>query len=128
MVVQSWRTAQLQSQAHLQVYNPANGQSLGVVDVSTSQETGEAIEAASEAWETWKNTTAVYRASLLHEWRELMVSNISDIQRMMTIESGKPLKEAAGEIQAGLASLDWFAGEAIRCSTPSPVCTAVLAW
>jgi succinate-semialdehyde dehydrogenase / glutarate-semialdehyde dehydrogenase len=128
MVVYSWRTAQLQSEAHLQVYNPANGHSLGVVDVSTSQETGEAIEAASKAWETWKNTTAAHRASLLRKWRELMESNISDIQSIMTIESGKPLKEAAGEIQGGLASLDWFAGEAIRCCTPSPVCTAVLAW
>jgi succinate-semialdehyde dehydrogenase / glutarate-semialdehyde dehydrogenase len=76
----------------------------------------------------WKNTTAAYRASLLRKWRELMVLNISDIQNVMTMESGKPLKESAGEIQAGLASLDWFAGEAIRCYTPSPVCTAVLAW
>lgn len=39
----------------------------------------------------------------------------SDIHSVMTMECGKPLKEAAVEVHAGLASLDWYAGEAIRC-------------
>lgn len=104
----------------LQVYNPANGQPLHNVDRNTSYEAREAIEAASESLKTWKQTTAASRANILHEWRALMTNNMLDIQKLMTLESGKPLAEAKGEIQAGLASLDWFAGEATRCA-PLPI-------
>lgn len=101
--------------AAVQVYNPANGHSIGKVDMNAASEAREAIAAASKAWGPWKGTTAADRAKMLHKWRELMSENSSDIQNIMTLESGKPLKEAAGEVQAGLASLDWFAGEAVRC-------------
>ncbi|NJR43004.1 MAG: aldehyde dehydrogenase family protein [Akkermansiaceae bacterium] len=96
------------------MFNPASGQPIGAVDWNADAEAREAIAAANTAWAGWRNTTAADRAKLLHHWRELLASNASDIHKIMTMESGKPLKEAAGEMQAGLASLDWFAGEATR--------------
>ena len=96
------------------VYNPFDNSELGTVPNCQAEETKQAIESAHKAWLSWRNTSAYERSNLLHRWADLIEDNIDDLAKMLTIEQGKPIKEATGEIQYGNAFIRWFAGEAIR--------------
>ena len=77
-------------------------------------ETARAIDAAAEAWPAWRALTALERANLLLRWNELILAAQKDLGRLMTLEQGKPLPEAEGEIGYGASFIRWFAEEARR--------------
>ncbi|WP_172152245.1 MULTISPECIES: NADP-dependent succinate-semialdehyde dehydrogenase [Pseudomonas] len=96
------------------VNNPASGEIIGSVPKMGRAETRRAIEAAERALPAWSALTAKERASKLRRWFELMMENQDDLGRLMTIEQGKPLSEAKGEIAYAASFLEWFAEEAKR--------------
>ncbi|MDX1725138.1 MAG: NADP-dependent succinate-semialdehyde dehydrogenase [Pseudomonas sp.] len=96
------------------VNNPASGEIIGSVPKMGRAETRRAIEAAERALPAWSALTAKERASKLRCWFELMMENQDDLGRLMTIEQGKPLSEAKGEIAYAASFLEWFAEEAKR--------------
>lgn len=96
------------------VTNPFNGQTLAQVAQATPQVANDAIDAAAEAFKTWSAEPAAQRARLLKRWAELMLEYQDDLGRLMTLEQGKPLAEAKGEITYGASFIDWFAEEARR--------------
>src|SRR5699024_8100510 len=96
------------------VYNPATGESLGEVANGKKNDTLRAIEAATEVFETWSQTTAYERAELLYKTYELMIERKEAIAELMTKEQGKPLRAALIEVQYGADFLRWFAEEAKR--------------
>ncbi|WP_428561606.1 MAG: NAD-dependent succinate-semialdehyde dehydrogenase [Solidesulfovibrio sp. DCME] len=96
------------------VTNPATGETLGTVPKCGRPETARAIAAAAEAWPAWRAMTAIERADILLRWRELIMKNQEELARLMTLEQGKPLAEARGEIGFGCSFLRWFAEEARR--------------
>ena len=96
------------------VRNPANGELITTVPNMGREETVKSIEAASEAFKTWKNTTANDRSALLKKWHNLCNERIDDLAKIMTSEIGKPFAEAKGEINYGIGFLEWFAEEARR--------------
>jgi Aldehyde dehydrogenase family len=98
----------------LQVINPANGTAIAEMSSCGRQETEKAISKAAEAWKSWRRVPASQRETFLLDWKAKIMQSKSDIAKIMTLECGKPLKESENEIAAGVASLDWFAGEAIR--------------
>lgn len=73
-----------------------------------------AIDSASEAFKTWKKTSAKERSSLLMKWYNLIITNKKEIATIMTLESGKPIAESLGEIEYGASYIQWFAEEAKR--------------
>lgn len=73
-----------------------------------------AIDSASEAFKTWKKTSAKERSSLLMKWYDLIIANKNEIATIMTLESGKPIAESLGEIEYGASYIQWFAEEAKR--------------
>jgi len=73
-----------------------------------------AIDSASEAFKTWKKTSAKERSSLLMKWYDLIILNKNEIATIMTLESGKPIAESLGEIEYGASYIQWFAEEAKR--------------
>jgi len=77
-------------------------------------ETRRAIEAADKALPAWRALTAKERSAKLRRWYELMLENQEDLARLMTIEQGKPLAEAKGEIAYAASFIEWFAEEAKR--------------
>ena len=106
------------------VVNPANQELLAEVADATPTEMSEAINAASIAFKVWKKTTAYRRRELLKEWHRLIIENVDDLARLLTLEQGKPLTEARGEILYGASMIDWYADEAVRVygeTFPSPV-------
>lgn len=96
------------------VTNPATGDVIGAVPDMTKAETRDAVTAAGMAFKTWKNTSAAERARLLKKWHVLMLENADDLARILTLEQGKPLNEALGEILYGASFVEWFAEEARR--------------
>ncbi len=98
----------------LDVLNPADGSLVGRVARCGKAETLRAVSAAESALKGWKAQTAKQRASILRRWYELMLENADDLARILTLEQGKPLAEAKGEIIYGANYVEWFAEEAKR--------------
>jgi len=98
----------------LEVNNPATGEIIGAVPALGQAETRQAIEAADSAWAGWRSRTGKDRASLMRSWFELMLEHKEDLARLMTLEQGKPLAEALGEINYAASFIEWFAEEAKR--------------
>lgn len=96
------------------VKNPATGELVGYVPKLGAAETKEAIAAAEKAQKEWAGRTAKERSTILRKWFELMMANQDDLGRILTMEQGKPLAEAKGEIAYGASFVEWFAEEARR--------------
>lgn len=129
----------------IDVYNPANAELLGSVPKMGATETQRAINAAHAALAGWRSKTAAQRGLIMRRWFELMLENQDDLALLMTLEQGKPLTEARGEIAYGASFIEWFAEEGKRAygdMIPSPasssrlmvikqpigVCAAITPW
>jgi len=100
--------------ARFEVTNPADASRLGRVADLGATETRRAIEAAAAAWPAWRARTARDRASVLRRWYELILTHQEDLALLLTLECGKPLAEARGEVVYGASFIDWFAEEGKR--------------
>ncbi len=107
----------------IEVTNPANGQKLGTVPKSGAAETRRAVEAAQAAFETFRKTTALQRSQMLRKLADALMDNQQSLAELLTMEQGKSLTEAKGEIASSAAYVMWFAEEARRTYgdvVPSP--------
>ncbi|MCG8437417.1 MAG: NAD-dependent succinate-semialdehyde dehydrogenase, partial [Pseudomonadales bacterium] len=105
------------------VDNPATEETLGTAPRMGEAETCRAIDAAHAAFPAWRDKTAAERAGLLETWHDLMMEHQDDLGQLMTLEQGKPLAEAKGEIAYAASFLKWFAEEARRAygdTIPAP--------
>ena len=98
----------------IEVDNPATEAVLGKVPKMGETETNKAIDAANAAFPAWRDKSAAERANLLEAWHDLMMQHQGDLGRLMTLEQGKPLAEAKGEIAYAASFLKWFSEEARR--------------
>ncbi|WP_378950492.1 NAD-dependent succinate-semialdehyde dehydrogenase [Mesorhizobium sp. ANAO-SY3R2] len=107
----------------IDVINPATGLKIGTVPRSGAAETRRAIEAANEAFKTYRKTSALERSKLLRKLHDAIMDNQDVLAELLTIEQGKSLTEAKGEIGSSAAYVLWFAEEARRAYgdvVPSP--------
>ncbi|HMQ31758.1 MAG TPA: NAD-dependent succinate-semialdehyde dehydrogenase [Chloroflexaceae bacterium] len=96
------------------VTNPATGEHLADVPDAGAAEARTAVEAAHAALPDWAATPAPARAAVLRKAAALMLDEQERLATVMTLEQGKPLAEARGEIAYAASFLSWFAGEAER--------------
>ncbi|PAU87585.1 succinate-semialdehyde dehydrogenase (NADP(+)) [Pseudomonas sp. WN033] len=96
------------------VDNPASGEVFGRIPSLTAAQVEAAIDTAQSAFIDWRARTAQQRADLLLGWHYLVLENREDIAILMTLEQGKPLAEARGEVDYAASFLRWFAEEARR--------------
>lgn len=96
------------------VVNPADGAEIACVPDVGASGTQRAIDAAESAFKAWRELTAAERSRLLRRWRDAVVENADDLAKVLTLEQGKPLAEARGEILYGASFIEWFAEEAKR--------------
>jgi succinate-semialdehyde dehydrogenase/glutarate-semialdehyde dehydrogenase len=96
------------------VNNPATGELIANIPDMHREDVRAAIDAAHDAWHPYKNLTANERADLLKKWYALILENKHDLANLMTLESGKVLKESLGEVEYGASFIEWFAEEAKR--------------
>ncbi|EIJ6617180.1 NAD-dependent succinate-semialdehyde dehydrogenase [Vibrio parahaemolyticus] len=101
-------------QQGIAVTNPATGELLGYAPVSTENDILNSIERAHVAQKEWAALPAKTRAGMLNRWFQLLLENKGDLGRLMTLEQGKPLAEAQGEVLYGASFIEWFAEEAKR--------------
>jgi succinate-semialdehyde dehydrogenase/glutarate-semialdehyde dehydrogenase len=96
------------------VTNPATGDELARVADCGAAETQQAIAAAEASLPEWRAKTATVRAGILRKWHDLILENADDLGLLMTLEQGKPLPEAKGEVRYGASFIEWFAEEGKR--------------
>ncbi|MBO9528424.1 MAG: NAD-dependent succinate-semialdehyde dehydrogenase [Acinetobacter oleivorans] len=107
-----WLAAQ--SNARVPVTNPATGEEIGTIPNMGAAEATQAVEAAYTALQSWKALTAQNRADILLAWYKLVLDHIDELALIMTIEQGKPLAEAKGEVRYAASFIQWFAEEGKR--------------
>ncbi|MFB6465060.1 NAD-dependent succinate-semialdehyde dehydrogenase [Bradyrhizobium tunisiense] len=96
------------------VLNPATEQPLGTLPHAGKPELDRALAAASRAFEGWKRTSPYERGQILRRAADLMRERLDHIATVLTLEEGKTLAEAKGEITAAAEFFDWFAEEGRR--------------
>ncbi len=114
---------QADSGATIDVINPATGLKMGTVPKGGKAETRRAIEAAAEAFKSWRRTSALDRSKLLHKLADALLDNQDSLAELLTMEQGKSLTESKGEIGSSAAYVRWFAEEGRRTYgdiVPSP--------
>jgi succinate-semialdehyde dehydrogenase/glutarate-semialdehyde dehydrogenase len=111
------------SQTRFAVINPATGEELAQVANVGVSDVNAAITAAEAALPAWRALTGKERSIILRRWFDLIVANSSDLARILTLEQGKPLAEAKGEVAYGASFLEWFAEEAKRIAGAIPAST-----
>jgi len=102
------------SESTFTVSNPATDDTIASVANLETKDAELAIAAAEKALPAWRNKLAKERAQIMRKWFELIIENTQDLAKLMTLEQGKPLTEAAGEVIYGASFVEWFAEEAKR--------------
>jgi succinate-semialdehyde dehydrogenase/glutarate-semialdehyde dehydrogenase len=97
-----------------QVLNPATDELLGVAPESDSEDLDAAINAAADAFPSWRAQSGRARGRILRKMFELIVANKEDIQKIITAENGKAAPEALGEAIFSSSFFEWFSEEAPR--------------
>ncbi len=110
----------------IDVINPATLEIIATVPKAGEKEAKAAVDAASAALPAWKAKTAAERSSLLMKWFQLIDEQKEEIGHLMTMEQGKPLAEAIGEVVYANSFISWYAeegkriyGETIPASVPN---------
>jgi aspartate-semialdehyde dehydrogenase len=102
-----------------EVTDPASGKAVAWVAAVDADQVAKTIEAASRAFIPWQAMLPQERAAILRRWFELMLHNREDLALIMTLEQGKPLAEARGEIDYAASFLEWYAEEGKRLNAES---------
>jgi succinate-semialdehyde dehydrogenase/glutarate-semialdehyde dehydrogenase len=98
----------------LAVTNPATEETVQEIAFGSRQDTHRAIAAAHKAMQSWMKLTPYDRAKVLKKTAELMRERADAIARTLTLEQGKPLAEAKGEVLHSADTFEWFAEEGKR--------------
>lgn len=98
----------------IRVDSPATGDIIAQVPNLGGAETNKAIAAAAKAFQSWRALPAKDRSAYLFRWADLIIQHADDLAKIMTLEQGKPLAEAKGEVIYGASFVTWFAEEAKR--------------
>lgn len=96
------------------VVNPATEEVFAVVPKAGRAETEDAINAADAAFESWSSLTPFEKGTLLRRASEIVLRDENKIAELLTMEQGKPLKEALGEVRKGAEILRYYAEEGER--------------
>jgi malonate-semialdehyde dehydrogenase (acetylating) / methylmalonate-semialdehyde dehydrogenase len=92
------------------VYNPATGEQTGEVDFASVEELDAAVQAAKRAFASWRTVSLSRRTELFFRIRELLHDHSEDLARILTLEHGKVLSDAKGEVARGLEVIEFCCG------------------
>ncbi|MGX4687491.1 CoA-acylating methylmalonate-semialdehyde dehydrogenase [Vagococcus sp. JNUCC 83] len=92
------------------VVNPATKEAMCDVPLSTREDLDHAATVAHEAFQTWKEVAVPRRARILYKFHQLLVENKDELAKLVTLENGKALSEAYGEVQRGIENVEFAAG------------------
>lgn len=98
----------------LPVYNPVDGAVIAELPVATAADLDAALNAAARGWPIWRSKTPDERAALMHKVAAIIRERIEPIATLLTLEQGKPIGEARGEVASAAGLFDYFAEEGKR--------------
>lgn len=96
------------------IINPANGKTIGQLPLAQPKDLDRALEAANQAFKSWRHSSPLERSAILRKVAQLSRERAQEIGRNMTLDQGKPLAEAVGEITSCADHADWHAEECRR--------------
>ena len=96
------------------VFNPATSEEICKISIATEDDLLSTVNSAQLAMKEWQKYTAKERGKIIKTWGELITINADDLAKILTLEQGKPLTEAKGEILYGASYFEWYAEEAKR--------------
>jgi succinate-semialdehyde dehydrogenase/glutarate-semialdehyde dehydrogenase len=102
------------TRATMPVVNPATGQPIGALPTATTDDLDAAIEAAERGFAVWRNKSAYDRGRILKGTADLLRERAGSIARILTLEQGKTVTEALGEVQASADIIEWYGEEGRR--------------
>lgn len=112
---QSFIDGQWQSSNHFfSVFNPATQEIIAKVNDDTCVEINLAINSAKNASKAWSKKPANERGNILKKWHQLIIKHQEDLAYILTLEQGKPIAEARGEVAYGASYIEWFSEEGKR--------------
>ncbi|MEC2071914.1 CoA-acylating methylmalonate-semialdehyde dehydrogenase [Alkalihalophilus marmarensis] len=94
----------------LEVPNPATGEILASVPISTKEDVDQAVKAANEAFKKWRNIPVPKRARILFKYHTLLTDQHEELAKLIVQENGKAFKEAYGEVQRGIECVEFASG------------------
>lgn len=129
----------------IQVANPATGELVASIRSWSVEDVSGAIDRADRLRPAWAAMTAQERGTILMKWYNLILANEDVLAEVVTVEAGKPLAEALGEVRYGAAYVQWYAEEGKRAygevipsfatdrrvltlRQPVGTCTAITPW
>lgn len=89
-----------------QVFNPATGELIGKVPLSTREELDYTAETAQEAFKTWSKVSVPKRGRFLFKLQNLLLENAEELAQLITLENGKTIADARGEVQRGVENTE----------------------
>jgi len=92
------------------VWNPATGQQQATVDFASAEELDKAVAVAKEAYKNWRQTPLSRRTEIMFKFRELVDQNRRKIAELITLEHGKTITDALGEVARGLENVEFATG------------------
>ncbi|MFB9276723.1 CoA-acylating methylmalonate-semialdehyde dehydrogenase [Cohnella cellulosilytica] len=92
------------------VPNPATGETLAYVPLSTAEDVRAAVRAAAEASRRWRKEPVPKRARILFKYQQILVAHWEELARLITTENGKSYGEAYGEVLRGIECVEFAAG------------------
>ncbi|WP_412759010.1 CoA-acylating methylmalonate-semialdehyde dehydrogenase [Neobacillus cucumis] len=92
------------------IYDPAKKEVIAKVPLSTKEEIDYAVEVAAKAFESWKKVPVLKRTKVLFKFQQLLEKNKQELARIITIENGKNLTEALGEVGRGIENVEFASG------------------
>ena len=98
----------------LKVYNPATNEVVKKIPYTSEEEAIQQIDKAQVAYESWREKDAHERSSLLLKWYQLIDEQKVELAEIITLENGKPYKEALGEVAYANSYIQWYQEEAQR--------------
>jgi len=94
--------------------NPATAEPIAAVPYATAADLEEALAASGRAWPEWRSMDVEKRGAILHKAAKLIRERADHIAQTLTLEQGKPIAEAKGEVLASAQLFDWYAEEVKR--------------
>jgi succinate-semialdehyde dehydrogenase / glutarate-semialdehyde dehydrogenase len=98
----------------LPVLNPATGRSMAELPIATEADLQDALAASQAGFDTWRRMDVEARGAILHKVAALIRERAESIATILTMEQGKPIGEARGEVAGAASMFDFFAEEAKR--------------
>lgn len=94
----------------VEIINPANGRLLGLAPLGTSEDVDRAVKSAKEAFKTWRETPVIDRVQILFRLKPLLESHAEELAELITLENGKTLSEARGDMRRAIQMVETACG------------------